>query len=176
MGNPAVVLPSAPTPCRDCREYRGQGFDATGPYVSCGQHAYFRKDQDAGCKHWGRAEVPRWVGRRIIVCGGRAFDDWERFCEAMDAVLAKGPIAVIVQGGAPGADSMAQQWALQRGIPFEQHDADWKGLGRKAGPIRNQAMADAGADGVVAFPGGTGTAGMCRLAQAAGIPVWRPFG
>lgn len=108
MGNPALDLPAAePTPCRDCREYRGRGFDAVGPYVACSQFPYFRKDPDAGCKNWGQAE-PRGTGRRIIVCGGRDFVDRERLDEALDAVLAKGPIAVIVQGGASGADLMAR--------------------------------------------------------------------
>jgi hypothetical protein len=39
--------------------------------------------------------------------------------------------------------------------------AEWERLGRKAGPIRNQRMLEEGKpDLVVAFPGGTGTAGM----------------
>jgi hypothetical protein len=31
-------------------------------------------------------------------------------------------------------------------------------------------------DKIVAFPGGKGTADMIRRAEAAQIPVWRPYG
>lgn len=50
--------------------------------------------------------------------------------------------------------------------------ADWEDLGRKAGPIRNQRMLDDGRpELVVAFPGGPGTAHMCRIAREAGVEV-----
>ena len=53
--------------------------------------------------------------------------------------------------------------------------AEWHRLGRKAGPIRNQRMLDEGKpDLVVAFPGGTGTAGMVALACKAGVRVILP--
>jgi len=50
--------------------------------------------------------------------------------------------------------------------------ANWAGLGRKAGPIRNQEMLDQGRPNmVVAFPGGRGTADMVRRARGAGVEV-----
>jgi hypothetical protein len=58
--------------------------------------------------------------------------------------------------------------------------ADWKRLGRKAGPIRNQRMLVEGKpDLVVAFPGGKGMAGMVTLARNASIGImvvdsWAP--
>jgi hypothetical protein len=52
--------------------------------------------------------------------------------------------------------------------------ADWHRHGRAAGPIRNQKMLDWGPDLVVAFAGGTGTAGMVRLARAACVEVIKP--
>ena len=58
------------------------------------------------------------------------------------------------------------------GLPCAVYRADWEGLGRKAGPIRNQQMLDEGKpDLVVAFPGGRGTANMMRIAREAGIEV-----
>jgi hypothetical protein len=51
---------------------------------------------------------------------------------------------------------------------------DWKRYGNAAGPIRNQRMLEWGPDLVVAFAGGTGTAGMVALARAAGVPVIEP--
>ena len=48
--------------------------------------------------------------------------------------------------------------------------ADWDGLGRKAGPIRNQRMLDDGKPDLgIAFPGGRGTADMVRRAREAGV-------
>ena len=43
-----------------------------------------------------------------------------------------------------------------------------------AGPIRNRQMLETKPDGVVAFPGNNGTDDMCRAAQEAGVPVYRP--
>lgn len=50
--------------------------------------------------------------------------------------------------------------------------AEWDRLGRKAGPIRNQRMLDEGKPAlVIAFPGGTGTAGMVAIARKGRVPV-----
>ena len=71
-----------------------------------------------------------------------------------------------------GADTLGAEWAKAQGIPCEVYMADWEGLGRKAGPIRNQRMLDEGKpDLVVAFPGGRGTADMVRRARSAGLDV-----
>lgn len=79
---------------------------------------------------------------------------------------------LIVQGGAKGADRAARDWANRldgpRPVTFE---ADWKRLGRAAGPIRNGQMVAAGADLVIAFPGGDGTADCVRQAREAKLYV-----
>lgn len=113
---------------------------------------------------------------RVIVCGGRKFEDRARVFAALDLAHGRRPITTVVHGDAPGADRLAKEWAQAREVEQEAHPADWKKLGPVAGPVRNDRMASRGADGCIAFPGGTGTADMCRRAQAAGIPVWRPFG
>jgi len=44
--------------------------------------------------------------------------------------------------------------------------------GRAAGPVRNaQMLAEGKPDFVVAFPGGRGTADMCKQARARGVKV-----
>ena len=69
-------------------------------------------------------------------------------------------------------NSLAAAWAAGRGIPVEVCKADWQGLGRAAGPIRNQQMLDEGQpDLVIAFPGGIGTANMTALAAKASVKV-----
>lgn len=75
-----------------------------------------------------------------------------------------------------GADTLAKVWADKKGgsIIVHTHPADWKKLGPKAGPIRNQEMLEKHPDLklVVAFPGGNGTADMIKRAKAAGVAVW----
>ena len=53
------------------------------------------------------------TGLRVIVCGGRDFADGE----ALAAYLASIPIAVLIEGGAEGADRLARQYGERRGIP-----------------------------------------------------------
>ena len=120
---------------------------------------------------------------RILVCGGRDFDDLDLVDDVLENLCrdrgwitepnpAWSPKCVIIHGGARGADTLGGVWAKKHGLPCEEFVADRQGLGRKAGPIRNQRMIDEGKpDLVVAFPGGRGTADMVRRARAAGIEV-----
>lgn len=50
-----------------------------------------------------------------------------------------------------GADAIADEFWRGLGLPVEVWWADWSTHGRAAGPRRNQAMVDAGADFSVAF-------------------------
>lgn len=105
---------------------------------------------------------------RILVCGGRDYDDQRRVFAVLDALAP----ALVIQGGARGADLHARAWATARGKPCATFDAPWAALGRGAGPIRNGWMLEFGhPDLVVAFPGGKGTADMVSQAQRAGIQV-----
>lgn len=109
---------------------------------------------------------------RVLVCGGRDFNDPLTLGSWLGGIQKSHGIAVIIEGGARGADFMARKFAEWRGIPVETFPADWDGLGRAAGVLRNQRMLDEGKpDLVVAFPGGRGTADMVRRAREAGIRV-----
>lgn len=115
---------------------------------------------------------------RVLVCGGRDYADREyldRYLRLLDRV--KGPIKLIISGEARGADTLAKEWALGCGCPYQGFPADWAKHGRAAGPIRNQQMLDEGKpDFVVAFAGGRGTADMIKRAERAGIRAWRATG
>lgn len=114
---------------------------------------------------------------RILVCGGRNYSDRRKVYRALDHLHAERGISCVIHGAAPGADALADDWARERGISVEPYAANWKRLGAMAGPKRNQEMLDYGKpDAAVAFPGGTGTADMCRRAEAAGLKIWRPYG
>ena len=116
---------------------------------------------------------------RVLVCGGRNYDDHERLFDELDS-LGTPPhhhVTVLIHGGALGADHWANVWAYERGVSRVAYRADWKRYGKAAGPIRNQQMIDEGKpDLVIAFPGGFGTANMIRRAEAAGIEVRRVGG
>lgn len=111
---------------------------------------------------------------RLIVCGGRNYNDAETISMALHAVRTlRGPIAALIHGDARGVDTIAGKWARENGIEEVPFPADWIAHGNSAGPIRNQKMIDEGKpDRVVAFPGGAGTADMVRRARKARIAVW----
>lgn len=112
--------------------------------------------------------------KRIGVTGGRDYRGWDDVCAALEAVMTKHGPFVLVQGAATGADALAARWAGLVPLQVDPFPADWDKYGLGAGPLRNQAMVDSGLDGLVAFPGGRGTADMVRRARKAGVPVWFP--
>lgn len=111
------------------------------------------------------------MARRVIVCGGRYYADLVSLQRVITGLAEGDAETVIIQGGAPGADTLAKCVAETVGLLVETYPADWRRHGKAAGPRRNQEIADAGADLCIAFTGGRGTADMVRRARAAGIPV-----
>jgi predicted Rossmann-fold nucleotide-binding protein len=109
---------------------------------------------------------------KVLVCGGRDFDDQALLYDVLDEIESnEGPITLVIQGGASGADELALDWAKYRGKDCLTVAADWKTHGKAAGPIRNSKMLSYNPDLVVAFPGGAGTADMVKKAIAAGGKV-----
>lgn len=115
---------------------------------------------------------------KYIVCGGRDFYDAKYLYAVLDYYCWSDPkeraITEIVVGGAPGADTLAQYWALHNNIEVTIERADWQTYGKAAGPIRNKKMLEDHPDAVavIAFlPGGPGTRGMIELAKARGFRV-----
>ena len=111
---------------------------------------------------------------KVIVCGGRDFDDQEFAFAALDRFNIKHPVTLVIEGGAKGADALGAQWARLRGIDCWRVEADWDKHGKAAGPIRNKLMLDLQPDAVIAFPGGKGTANMVSQAESQHINIWRP--
>lgn len=117
---------------------------------------------------------------RIIVTGGRDYDNAGRIWRTLDLLDADERISVVIDGASDdvtgpykGADYWGHQWALARNKPTTRVHADWTKHGKAAGPIRNKRMRDEQKpDLVVAFlPGGKGTMGMIKLAEEVGIKV-----
>lgn len=108
----------------------------------------------------------------LAVCGGRDYADRDRVLATLDRVHAKRPVTLLVQGDCPtGADAFTRDWARARHLPCLGFPAAWETEGRAAGPLRNARMVAYGLDGLVAFPGGRGTADMTRRCHAAGVTV-----
>lgn len=111
---------------------------------------------------------------RVLVCGGRDFQDFDFLIDRLNALHQKHGVTIIIEGGANGADAHAAIWADTTGIPRCQMPANWRKHGNGAGPIRNKAMLDLlKPDVVVAFDGGKGTSNMVELAKKTeGVKVW----
>ena len=113
---------------------------------------------------------------RLLVSGGRTFDDDRELDRVLSAVHAKFGIAYLIQGEAPGADTLAKGWAHSKKIAVSDGDfkANWDLYGNRAGLRRNQLMLDDGRpDFAVCFPGGDGTADMRRRLVTYGNPfMW----
>ena len=117
---------------------------------------------------------------RILVTGSRTWDDYDLVRTALASACYQNFPVTIVHGACPsGADAIASWWVQQMGrnlaITEERHPADWKKLGKRAGPVRNAEMVKLGADVCLAFirdrsRGATHTA---NLAEKTGIPVRR---
>jgi hypothetical protein len=103
--------------------------------------------------------------RKVIVCGGRNFNNKKAVFEILDYVKAD----IVVHGDATGADSLAGMWAKENGKEERAYPANWKLNKRAAGPIRNREMLAAENDesllGLIAFPGGRGTEDMVNHAK-----------
>jgi hypothetical protein len=111
---------------------------------------------------------------RVLVCGGRDFDDHDLMFRVLNGILSDrwGEGLTIIHGGARGADRLAGSWAEYKGVDVEVYLADWNKHGKQAGYIRNSQMLEEGQpDLVVAFEGGRGTAMMVELAHDEGVPV-----
>lgn len=108
---------------------------------------------------------------RVLVTGGRDFTDKTLLFETLDRLHAVHSFSLLIHGDASGADRLGGEWAIERGLAVQAHPADWKKLGRSAGPIRNREMLKENPQLVVAFPGGKGTADMVKVARKAGIEV-----
>ena len=106
---------------------------------------------------------------RIIVCGSRGWTDRQRIANRLFDLPGD---SVIVHGAAKGADRIAHQEAEKLGLLVEPHPADWQTQGKRAGVLRNEEMAVAGADLCIAFWDGRsrGTLDMIERAMRHGIP------
>lgn len=108
----------------------------------------------------------------VIVTGGRDFIDKDFLHKKLAELHRERKIVKLIQGGARGADSMAEDWARFMDIPCHTEKAQWDRYGASAGPRRNLKMLlDFPSAVVVAFKGGTGTNHCVKQAEGMGREV-----
>lgn len=92
---------------------------------------------------------------RIIVAGGRDYHDYPFVSKCLGFLLSKlNPKDVeIVEGGARGADALGKKFAEDNGYEFKTFKAYWDKFGKKAGPLRNEQMANYGTHLVLFWDG-----------------------
>ena len=121
---------------------------------------------------------------RILICGGRDFNEPLFIRTALENLLFNGPVIppglFIIEGNGPGVrgqpscDELVFQWRLKNGLSGQRflvvHAVD--GAWPAAGPKRNSRMLrDGRPDYGIAFPGGRGTADMVAKMKAKGLRV-----
>lgn len=78
---------------------------------------------------------------KVIIAGSRNFDNYPLLKSKCDYLLKNKTDIEIVSGDAPGADTLAKQYAAEKGYKLTLFPADWS-KGKKAEPIRNTEMAN----------------------------------
>lgn len=122
---------------------------------------------------------------RVIIAGSRDFDDFPKLMNSCIDILSSitnnnknlGKIR-IVSGAARGADQLGEQYAKLVGYEVSKFPADWDGLGKRAGYVRNAEMAKYAMENsnygvLIAFWDGKskGTKHMIDLAKRNGLEV-----
>lgn len=75
-----------------------------------------------------------------LVVGSRDFCNYEVLKQKLDSLLQNKEKVIIVSGGARGADTLAKQYAVEKGYRYKEFPANWELYGKKAGFIRNEEM------------------------------------
>lgn len=114
---------------------------------------------------------------RILVCGGRDYNDRYNLFKTMNGCIEFfADEFCVIEGGAPGADKLAGEWAKENGHPLIVVPANWDYYGNSAGTIRNKWMADfCLPDLCMHFKGGVGTSRMVDYCEQKGILTYGPL-
>jgi len=103
---------------------------------------------------------------KVIIAGGRNFNDYDSLKNKLDTILSNQKEVTIVSGTARGADRLGERYAEENHHKVEKYPAMWDIYGKSAGYKRNEEMAKI-ADSCVVFWDGKsrGTKHMIDLAK-----------
>jgi hypothetical protein len=101
---------------------------------------------------------------KIAVIGSREFNNVKLLEEKLDPF--KNQIIELISGGAQGADTLAEAWALANNVPVKLFKPDWKKFARAAGIKRNEQIIES-CDYCIAFWDGKskGTASSLKFCE-----------
>jgi hypothetical protein len=112
---------------------------------------------------------------KVLICGDRRWNQERPIQAALLRLKKKHGDLLVIEGGAPGADRLAQKIAHEMNLHVAEVPALWPTRFRSAGPQRNEAMLSLEPDLVLAFhkfiDNSKGTADMVARARKSGIPV-----
>lgn len=108
---------------------------------------------------------------KVIIAGSRGISSMHLLNETMKDL--NWEITEVVSGKAKGPDKLGEIWAIRRGIKVKDFPADWDGLGKSAGYVRNKQMAEYADACVVLWDGvSKGSKHMIDLALSQGLKVY----
>lgn len=113
---------------------------------------------------------------KLLICGDRNWKYKWAIERHIDSLLAAGHELIIIEGEAKGADQIAANIAIEKGIQLFPFPANWEKYGKAAGVIRNQQMLEENPDQVIGFHNdimkSKGTKDMLLRAYKAKIPAF----
>lgn len=112
---------------------------------------------------------------KLVIYGSRSIRESGILLSNMTSwIVAKFGVypSLVISGTAPGADRLGEKWAKDRGTPVQRLPADWDTHGKRAGFLRNTAMAEIADGGLGLWDGSSrGTAHMTREMERLGKPT-----
>lgn len=89
---------------------------------------------------------------RVLVAGSRGIRDYDYFCQALSCIkldLMRESGCFISGKASKGPDAMVIRWCKENEILCREYPADWDGLGKRAGYVRNTQMGDVATEAYV---------------------------
>jgi|CXWL01.1.fsa_nt_gi hypothetical protein len=108
---------------------------------------------------------------RLLMSGGRHFEDSVLVEGALSAIHRRAPITVLIHGGTPGLGAPAESWARRNAVHLVRYPANFS-LGKRGDFERDRFMLEDGRpQALLAFPGGRRTAELCQSARRRGTSI-----
>src|ERR1700726_603413 len=90
---------------------------------------------------------------RVLVGGGRHFEDTEKVHRELVRLHWQKPISVLIHGSVTGVGIAAEAWARSSGTPVVRYPPNWKLYGKKAEGLRDASTGrDSRPAPALAFP------------------------
>lgn len=102
-----------------------------------------------------------------MIIGSRGFDNYPLLSKVLYQLRNRHVITSIITGGAKGADTLAEKYALDNSLPITIFPADWNTYGKKAGYNRNVTIWNNSDIGIAFWDGSSkGTEHSFKIAES----------